>query len=238
MLVCVECGAPLSGSRRKFCSDQCRHRDYHRRFIERNGAHQATVYRRKFGRARDKRWSITCRRCGNVVEVTKATARYCSNRCAKADVRRVRLVHVGCPDPRYDLPGCHPARRPRTKVAKSWTILVAGPCSWCDVSFVGMAAAPSTLPMYCSTKCSRDAAKARYGKFRVSPTTRRAIYERDGHTCQLCHQPVNMDLGPSDLRGATLDHIVPRSLGGSDDPTNLRMAHRLCNSVRGAKEMV
>jgi 5-methylcytosine-specific restriction endonuclease McrA len=38
-----------------------------------------------------------------------------------------------------------------------------------------------------------------------------------------------------DRAGATTaDHIIPRTLGGSDDvETNLRPAHKLCNQLRG-----
>ena len=38
-----------------------------------------------------------------------------------------------------------------------------------------------------------------------------------------------------DRLGATLDHIVPRSLAliADDSPANLRLAHRSCNSARG-----
>jgi 5-methylcytosine-specific restriction endonuclease McrA len=31
----------------------------------------------------------------------------------------------------------------------------------------------------------------------------------------------------------TTDHIVPWSAGGGDEPSNLRAAHRVCNSRRG-----
>lgn len=41
--------------------------------------------------------------------------------------------------------------------------------------------------------------------------------------CHLCGKP-----------GAdSVDHVIPRSLGGSDDLTNLRPAHFTCNSSRG-----
>lgn len=47
-------------------------------------------------------------------------------------------------------------------------------------------------------------------------------YRRDG-VCHLCGQP-----------GAdTLDHLVPLSKGGTNDPSNLRPAHRACNSRKG-----
>lgn len=68
---------------------------------------------------------------------------------------------------------------------------------------------------------------------RISPAGRLAIYERDNWTCQICTEPVD----PLELKNstwdATLDHVIPRRKGGTDDPNNLRLAHRWCNSVRG-----
>lgn len=36
-----------------------------------------------------------------------------------------------------------------------------------------------------------------------------------------------------DPDGATIDHIVPLSLGGSDEPANVATAHRRCNIRKG-----
>lgn len=58
------------------------------------------------------------------------------------------------------------------------------------------------------------------------PIDREAIFERDGWICGICREPV-------DTGDATLDHIVPISLGGADEPSNVRLAHSLCNSRRG-----
>ena len=68
---------------------------------------------------------------------------------------------------------------------------------------------------------------------KITPADRRAIYDRDGWSCQICMDPVDTTLSPNDTWAATLDHIVPRAQGGTDDAGNLRLAHRWCNSVRG-----
>lgn len=57
--------------------------------------------------------------------------------------------------------------------------------------------------------------------------TRRRVLERDGYVCWLCRKP-----------GAnSVDHVIPRALGGSHGESNLRAAHGWCNSQRG-KRMV
>lgn len=66
----------------------------------------------------------------------------------------------------------------------------------------------------------------RMQKARREPVDREAIFERDNWVCGICGKPV-------DRADASLDHIVPLSLGGTHEPGNLRLAHLLCNSRRG-----
>ena len=89
---------------------------------------------------------------------------------------------------------------------------------------------------HCSDMC-RDLDAEDRGAFLyrgwIRPAIRAAIYERDAYTCKLCSEPVDMKADPQ--RGdwaPTLDHIVPRSKGGTHETSNLRTAHRWCNSVR------
>ena len=52
-----------------------------------------------------------------------------------------------------------------------------------------------------------------------------------GHcvTCALCGKEI------SNARDLTLDHIVPRSCGGSDKLHNMQPAHKHCNELKGNK---
>ena len=71
----------------------------------------------------------------------------------------------------------------------------------------------------------------------IRSAIRAAIYERDGYRCKLCNELVDMAADPQ--RGdwaPTLDHIIPRSQGGTHDADNLRTAHRWCNSIRGDRD--
>ena len=81
---------------------------------------------------------------------------------------------------------------------------------------------------------THNACKPAGRQIAISRRNRWAIYERDGRVCQLCDGPVDLSLAPSDRWSPTLDHIVPYSRGGSDEESNLRLAHRSCNSRRGA----
>lgn len=116
---------------------------------------------------------------------------------------------------------------------------VQGRCGWCGESFTrrGMASA------YCSKRCNkaarRKAAKTdesrKHSAQWISRRDREAIYRRDRWVCQLCFKPVDKTLHFLDDWAASLDHIVCRSWTSEPDhsPSNLRLAHRICNSKRG-----
>lgn len=74
----------------------------------------------------------------------------------------------------------------------------------------------------------RDESHARRVRFRagiVAPVSVDAIYERDRGICQICRKPVPRKL-------ASLDHILPIARGGTHEPRNVRITHRLCNIRR------
>lgn len=62
----------------------------------------------------------------------------------------------------------------------------------------------------------------------VRKDLRLAIYLRDRFTCLVCAK----DLADADPRDITLDHIVPDSDGGSNDPSNLYCCCRHDNCAR------
>lgn len=61
----------------------------------------------------------------------------------------------------------------------------------------------------------------------VNNTTRQLVRERAKFLCEYCHSP---EWSSADL--FTLDHLVPQSLGGSDELDNLALACRRCNERR------
>lgn len=66
-------------------------------------------------------------------------------------------------------------------------------------------------------------------------TRRLAQLVRDtyGTTCYLCREPIDMAAPPRTRRAFSVDHLTPRSKGGSNDLPNLRPAHFGCNASRG-----
>ena len=59
----------------------------------------------------------------------------------------------------------------------------------------------------------------------TDPELRTQLYERDAWRCEYCGETVSPD-------NATLDHVVPRSLGGGNEAENLVTACLPCNSIK------
>lgn len=55
--------------------------------------------------------------------------------------------------------------------------------------------------------------------------------------CLVGSPAIPLDLPPRHPHGPSADHLVPRARGGSDDLANMRPAHRVCNSARGARSL-
>jgi 5-methylcytosine-specific restriction endonuclease McrA len=58
------------------------------------------------------------------------------------------------------------------------------------------------------------------------------VAARDGWLCHLCGEPV--DPAGQGEDAPSIDHVVPRSRGGSSRQENLRLAHKRCNNARGS----
>jgi 5-methylcytosine-specific restriction protein A len=76
---------------------------------------------------------------------------------------------------------------------------------------------------------------ANYGKGRGGRPWRRlrdAILERDGRLCQ-CE---DCKAAGAMLLATEVDHITPRSRGGTDDPGNLRAINVRCHAIKTQRE--
>jgi hypothetical protein len=52
------------------------------------------------------------------------------------------------------------------------------------------------------------------------------LYEKAKGICYVCNKPVARAV-------ASREHILPESLGGTNDPSNLTLSHKKCNNKRG-----
>ena len=56
------------------------------------------------------------------------------------------------------------------------------------------------------------------------------LAEAKGTDCGICSNPIDMELKYPDPMSRSVDHIFPRSLGGTEDLENLQLAHLNCNN--------
>lgn len=61
----------------------------------------------------------------------------------------------------------------------------------------------------------------------IGPNKRRRIYERDSYSCRYC--------GAVALEEPTLDHVHPKSRGGSDETSNLVTCCKPCQIKKSNK---
>ncbi len=62
-------------------------------------------------------------------------------------------------------------------------------------------------------------------RIRLNRAQRDATFERQHGICDICKLPI----WPKSFH---VDHIVPRGLGGSNQPDNLRALHRRCHDTK------
>lgn len=94
-----------------------------------------------------------------------------------------------------------------------------------------------TQRVHCSDLCRELDRKDRgVGLYHgwISQAERVMLYERDNYTCWICNKACDTTVDPRTHGDSpTLDHVIPRSKGGSHEHENLRTACRSCNSKRG-----
>lgn len=181
-----------------------------------------------------KRATVACRFCNRVQGLTicrecRQICRVCQGpvgddgkgrtckRCANAMFKAWYREQVGIPDDAEGLADCLECGQPNQPSGRHKTIAM-------HIRF-------------CSKNCRyrykgrrrRAARKA----VRHADFSRLDILERDGWMCQLCNKRIDRRLKFPHPKSASLDHIVPLSVGGADVPSNVQAAHWDCNVAKG-----
>lgn len=150
---------------------------------------------------------VECAHCGKAFVSAFRKAKFCSSVCKTKDKNAVEK-----------------AARDQAAQARPDRF-----CPHCGVCL------PKTMRInarFCSEKCNSAAhhlnrAPERRGMGRRRDVQRAYVLARDGMRCHLCGGRVR----PGDVH---LDHVVPLSLGGAHDVSNLRVAHARCNLSKRA----
>lgn len=212
-LLCLRCNAPVPvtrignrGRQAKYCGDYCR-----RQFAE---------------EARTKRYFELnpdlvkdCAACGVTFNTRIKAQKFCSYDCRANGYRLEGIATraaVKKTSYEYECDLCHE------------TIVRSSPLG-----------GRARYHEHCSqiAKQARDRKKtvARQSQTKPSGVYVEQLIERDGFMCYLCQEPIDMKVPRTSRRGATVDHVIPLSRGGSDEIDNLRLAHWICNNKKSDK---
>lgn len=99
---------------------------------------------------------------------------------------------------------------------------------------------------FCSKECFRESERHRWSmkkrnrakKAKTSESNSislKKLYMRDKGTCWLCGGQCDYSANQNSQDYPSIDHIVPIACGGKDEWSNIKLAHRGCNSARGAR---
>lgn len=185
---------------------------------------------------------IPCEQCEQGFTPRSKRSRFCSDKCryAHRDARRT-IPCAACGGPMIRdgkmRPGKSRHRRCLDKPPHGSVSRYQSGCR-CDNCRSAKAAANRKHRAEYLAKYGRslnyNSRKPSRGHRFVDNETRLRIYERDRWICQLCSGPVDPDLHWNDRMAPTLDHIECQSWSPVPDhsESNLRLAHRSCNSAR------
>ena len=158
----------------------------------------------------------TCPQCGNTFIANVAHQKYCSPECRYQE--SLDKVHQ--------------------RNVENFVPIVST-CKECSKVFTTTFDHRSQL--FCSEECSIRYWKKLYKQNRkiqireayVEPVNLWDLYNRDYGICSICGLPVPDSSEPSNIWAATVDHIVPLSLGGEHSTMNCQLSHRICNCLKG-----
>lgn len=243
---CVECGAPLTGRKTRFCSRQCRvaallnSEAFKAAQVARNHRRKTDPEYRAAEYARKVRVTRECEWCGAefVCRRDKPT-RVCSPECSGWLKRKVTWSDWS---PKWPAVVIRHAGLDHMVKAVSDTKgidplpLVAGWCHHCGASYVAPRSARGTPPRYCTPRCTRQAnaarRRARQSGAHVATVKRADVFKRDRYTCRLCGKRLAMKQQVPHPKAPTIDHIIPLADGGTHEMANVQAAHFICNSAK------
>lgn len=104
-----------------------------------------------------------------------------------------------------------------------------------------------SLKLYCTRSCRTKASHRGHRYWSKKSRDRREavrsgerfqrvdVFERDGWRCQLCGCKCDRKAAWPDAGAASVDHIVPLSVGGKHEMRNVQTAHLGCNWSKNSR---
>lgn len=85
------------------------------------------------------------------------------------------------------------------------------------------------------TKRTRRQNRQGGGNGWLTTSKKKNVIDRDNWVCQLCGKKIDPQFIDPHPKAATVDHIVPKSQGGTHYADNLQAAHYGCNQAKQNK---
>lgn len=164
---------------------------------------------------------------------------YCSRACYdRGTTRPLRDACLGCGGPmptdrrrKYCTPACRHLHYHHGGSKRPTSIECATCGEQVDIT-ERMADGSLRRPAY-TRRCDLCMANARPHRYSLNAAQ---VADRDGTECKWCGDVVDLSLiGSRSMWAPSVDHIIPWARGGTDDPDNLQLMHRVCNAQKGTR---
>lgn len=209
---CNSCGRTFyKYKEQSYCSHECFLKHLEQRNEQRN-EHKELLTR--LVKAIDPIRQKNCIECNKKFYARYRNKIFCSDKCSSSHQRSKIIIN-------------------RPKYKKN--------CKHCGKEFI----TTRSNAKYCTNECSkkynwRIAEAIRDKRIRMNgevhwDITLEKLVIRDKNICYLCNEEVHMDKHYNHNMYGSIDHVVPLAKGGTHTWNNIKLAHRICNSIKSDK---
>lgn len=191
---------------------------------------------------------IKCARCGVVFLATKKGRKYCTKKCADLAFKIVETKECKHCGKSFVLPR-RSKKEPMIYCSNACKFLdMTNPtkgtqrtCSECGVVFVSWSGWDKRNVKFCSDKCATSNENRKRNAIHrgassvIGKVNLFEVAERDKWTCGICYKNIDMNLKFPHRMSASIDHVIPVSIGGVHSIANVQLAHLSCNASKGNK---
>jgi len=194
----------------------------------------------------DKKCYIKCLECGSIYQIHCQVVRYKANKifckkCSETNKEQRLITNKLLMEQRQK----QKDRLTKIKNSLKYIQLEFNICRHCGNLFVGKG-------KYCNKRCSNRNHEAKATRLRINRAKRNGnidnditldkLIQRDNNVCHICNKECDLNdytyKNNSFVAGnnyPSIDHVIPLAKGGTHTWSNVKLAHRQCNSLKSDK---